>query len=276
MIIKEDCDLIRVESDILEDVSIYDTLDITMTVNCCDEEVTEQVTISATPDNYTATVPENATIDIIKMRNISTNEEYDVEIGETITDCDELGSEVLDALNDGIETSCGACIAFTSTCVDTTPSAIEFTIIVTGNIIPISITYTLAGIEYTVYFYSHIADTIQLHEGKLLIRPSMLGLTSFVDGIYNISLSLEGESGANATDQSCFFYDCQTKCDVITFINSSACTTDFLETEILMLHYSLTLSSNCGCHCDEMCESFKTLLKKIGNNQNQNSFHCGC
>jgi hypothetical protein len=132
-------------------------------------------------------------------------------------------------------------------------------------------TYTIDEIvDNTNYAY--------ILSGNLYLKPQMFAQTTFTDGIYKVIVKMHD---ANFTIiQTCIFIDITYKCKVADHLaelieeNRMSNNTDKRSTIVHLLHYSLIVSSNCGCNCDDMCIVFKELQKLLGSQSIKSN--CGC
>lgn len=114
----------------------------------------------------------------------------------------------------------------------------------------------------------------------LYIKPTLFGLTSFVDGVYKFTISFTTTTGYIRI-ANCTFVDITLKCKVATFIKnilneSKNVVNEKVGTLVHLLHYSLVNGSNCGCNCVEMCEVYTELVNLLSGIDPQVLEDCGC
>ena len=90
---------------------------------------------------------------------------------------------------------------------------------------------------------------------SLNIYPAFFGLDTFLDGVYTIEIVITYDD-QTFTYTQCFFVDCNIKCVIASKIE--------LDNNIHILHYALTLASNCeSCNCEDLCELYKRLVDEL-------------
>lgn len=118
-------------------------------------------------------------------------------------------------------------------------------------------------------------------EGDELIVPATAyyndaNKTTYCDGIYNFSLVVtytlgETETLYSATDTSCVFIDCETKCKVM---DNYALVKN---PKILYFYYALVNSADCDvCNCTNMCSLYTEIKMLLNDNSSTPSDDCGC
>lgn len=150
------------------------------------------------------------------------------------------------------------------------------------------ITIDTTGTCPTKYFNKNYSNTdvvdinsdFYILSGVLYIKPTLFGLTSFVDSVYKFTISFITPTGF-VKISNCLFVDITLKCKVATFIKdilneSTNVTNEKVGTLVHILHYSLVNGSNCGCNCAEMCEVYVELVNILTGIDPQVLEDCGC
>lgn len=114
-------------------------------------------------------------------------------------------------------------------------------------------------------------NTVTINEdSSFTITADMLTIGTLQSGIYSIKLTMKTPSGSPPvdtieTDDNCIFVDCNFKCDfkdkIEVLLIEGPSYDKQVALESVMLHYTLTNSSGCGCNCSELCDLYKQLYK---------------
>lgn len=139
------------------------------------------------------------------------------------------------------------------------------------------------GRTLTLEFYQNCCSTnsttITLTEDDFdedgyIFLPSLLGLTTFADGIYNFKLKLAESDGSFEQHVSCAVVMCNLDCDVISYLKTNPD-----DRVIRSLHYSLKIVNSCdACACEEACDTYKLIISRLkkSNTELNVSTDCGC
>lgn len=92
---------------------------------------------------------------------------------------------------------------------------------------------------------------------QYLLTPTLIGLTSFQDGIYQIILEGVTTSGIKH-EERCTFIDNTLKCMVSEKVASG-------NIEAGILYYTLLQAQSCDCACDNLCTIFCKLNELLTN-----------
>lgn len=132
-------------------------------------------------------------------------------------------------------------------------------------------------------------EDVSIVDGFIEIKPTFFGTveTALLDGVYKFTLA--GYDGTQSfREENCAFIDITMKCQVAkTLKNLIAESKDTITfdkenpaTYIHLLHYSLVISSNCGCNCENLCNAYKELVALLESNTttitNTQQNGCGC
>jgi hypothetical protein len=134
---------------------------------------------------------------------------------------------------------------------------------------PKTISYPPATITDTTHEFYLDPATL-----TIFVKPSMFNLTTLVDGIYGLNLRLILPAGGSDNDSTCAFIDVTYRCLLSNYLDGLIAAEDTSSISYL-LHYALTIGSNCGCNCDELCEVFAALTEILKDTTTQTN-DCGC
>jgi len=161
--------------------------------------------------------------------------------------------------------------------------AIPFTYTVVGGTFTLSIQglpstmcmdtleYEISAITTTLLFTRAIGGILT---GDLIyISPDFFGLTEFIEGIYEIELTLHYKLKYLAQFSNCYFLDLTMKCR-LGLPENTGCGLNSLQIQYLMMHYSLTQASNCQCDCNKMHTIYQFLNANLPSTFN--TVNCGC
>lgn len=103
-------------------------------------------------------------------------------------------------------------------------------------------------------------SVVQTNAGAESIVPAFFGTTTFGNGIYGFSIQLTTLLGTTTVDAGCLFVDVDIRCSIPA---------DNLEKQ--MLHYVLTMSQDCSCNCQQLCDIYNELTSE---DSSANCSHC--
>lgn len=130
-----------------------------------------------------------------------------------------------------------------------------------------------------VFGYGGVASPLAISDNSLYISPALFGDTTLEDEVYQVTVKLKRVSDNGfITETSCAFIDVTTRCKVGSQL-ATLSEGEFSETtdNLLLLHYALTVGSNCGCNCPDLCKVYGELLSLIDAVSNTNiTTDCGC
>lgn len=275
------CSLIDATSvyidDVINNLADYSKIVIEARTNCCETVYTETITSPSPLVNteWNIDLPIGISPILIKevrFRNINTGRIFTLPSFtpvtlSTVTDLFSLSTTI----NNFFASQYSAAITVTSTQIQ---NANTFSYALTlGNpdFIPVSIVYEIDGIEATTAFRSTMADTVYLTGTGISITPLLFGLDSFIDGVYSVKITMYKNSGSRVTTSNCIFVDCVTNCDLSDILPTLS---ESGKIEALMMHYGLSVGTNCACDCEMLCDLYKQLYKVIHNTEINNN--CGC
>ena len=147
---------------------------------------------------------------------------------------------------------------------------------------------TTIRLQLTLNCCSTIFDDEILLTGDNNIVLAVSSISDWItlkSGIYSAKVIVTDAENIVTIDENCSFIDCDFSCkfsDAIKNMLSDEMTKREEIINFLMLHYTLTYSSNCGCNCSELCDIYKQLYKlAYGTNlildtQTSNISDCGC
>jgi hypothetical protein len=127
-------------------------------------------------------------------------------------------------------------------------------------------------VEYQTVDIKDTNNLFYLEDEVIIIKAAMFN-TGFTDGIYRVDIKFKDATGFTRI-YNCIFIDDTFKCRLANLLKNIP-DGDYNSQIAHLLHYSLVNGSNCGCVCDEMCESFNA-LKTILDNQPVQATDCGC
>ena len=122
---------------------------------------------------------------------------------------------------------------------------------------------------------------LELNTVGLKVFPAFFGLTSFIDGVYRISVKRFEENVGTIFIENCLFIDVTIKCKVAALLKeiieeNKVKTGEKKSTIAHLLHYALVNGSNCGCNCAEMCDVYKELVALLDTINPEIFTDCGC
>lgn len=274
----KDCKFLNLQSEAITDLilnpSKYSDIKITGYINNC----TTPFTNECTPFNldcvksYTKILPNccNLKIKYITFVNLIVNHEFNIEINRNINSCTDLftTTQIIQSfINLNFLTNLTLnhnCNLFNN----------EFTWIIDGfpDYITIkNIVYELDGYELEESFIIQNQISFYITSDGILIDPLFFNSSLLNSGVYSIDVLLTTINGVEIKESNCFFVDCCIDCQITKNIE----TLDKDEKlTMLMLHYGLTSSSNCGCNCDELKLLYNQLNKLLTNDTNTNCSSC--
>jgi hypothetical protein len=139
--------------------------------------------------------------------------------------------------------------------------------------------YTIAELAAPVVTNKWYLD---LSNGLLVVNPLFFGLSTYTDGIYKLQITyFKVNNGGYFQEMNCIFVDITYRCKVATFLGDLVEETkdpskEKIASNIMLLHYALTTSSNCNCNCTEMCDAFNQLTILLSGIDPQILTDCGC
>ena len=110
-------------------------------------------------------------------------------------------------------------------------------------------------------------------EVYLYIKEAYFG-ADIPDGIYGVNIQVTSSGGTGSETNSCKFIDCVTKCKVASKIEDLLDCNE--ESDIFLLHYALSISDECYCVCDDLCELYNRLVKLLDVDNLKHPSNCGC
>lgn len=299
---------ILISSDSIDDV-IANPLDylkilISLKKNCCTTEYEDEVEVAITKKWYVNILkPNNTRIALAKfiyMKNFDTGEIFKIDLTTftiEIASCTELDyittiinqyidanfpatedlSEIPDT-SDSSESDSSDSDTITvnntvaSECDSSDATNFKYSIwSLPDNIVPLYFEYEFDGVTILESFYSTYSDknTILTNE-HISLDPLIIDDEKFGDGVYTVAVTIIKNSGTQIVESQCFFLDCHTKCNTVELAMTLK---DADQTEILMLHYGLTIGSNCACSCSDLCILWGRLAKWL--NKTEETCNCG-
>lgn len=153
----------------------------------------------------------------------------------------------------------------------------------TGLTLNININCVTSSTELVINTTDILDNTknVYIENNILYIKPESIGgASSFIDGIYDLSIKFNKESGYIKIS-NCYFVDVTFKCKVASLLQNiiaenKAGNTEKVSTIVHLLHYSLVNGSNCGCNCQELCDVFYGLSDLLLNIDTKLVNDCGC
>lgn len=287
MIIQGTSKQIQITSDIITEVITnpfdFEKIDITVKRNCCTEEFTDTVDITLEKKfNVKIYKPNNEVYSYVKavyFKNFDNNETFKIELPSSllIQDCSDLNELSLlineyitnnfpesvidpDGSDSDSSTSSELDTGTIKTICDSSSDPISFIYTIWNlpeNIIPIYIDFDYDNVPIMEQFYYNSSDKNSIISvTRLILNPDILALEYFPDSVYTIFLKFTKLSGTQITQSNCTFVDCTMKCKVIEKLKEL---NEKDQIELLMIHYGLSIGSNCSCECEELCTLFKKL-----------------
>lgn len=173
----------------------------------------------------------------------------------------------------------------------------NITVTATGNTLKISnipdgflpTSMSFRDDDVTKTFLYGLTESVILNSNYIEILPSFFGAENLTltDGVYKFTLA--GYDGVQSfREENCAFIDISMSCQVAknlkNLVSESKDTITFDKenpaTYIHLLHYSLVISSNCGCNCENLCNAYKELVALLESNTttitNTQQNGCGC
>lgn len=133
-----------------------------------------------------------------------------------------------------------------------------------------SVTTVLETDKYRI----EIPTLLASQNSTLYLKPEFFriadGDVTIPDGIYTVTIeivNLTYNAGRDLGDARnevftyCAFVDCELHCKVADKIDLLL--KEDKDTDIHMIHYALTINSDCYCHCDDMCELYDQLIELL-------------
>ena len=139
------------------------------------------------------------------------------------------------------------------------------------NLVMEKVTLSLLGIEQDSYFTFLTSPDVVINNNTILLKPSFFGLESFIDGIYSMTTIVTTTDNVLIEEQACFFWDCEMAGKLQLYTDGTEC--DPHKMHLLLMHYTLTQSSNNACNCENMYDIFSYLALSLNNVTNED---CGC
>ena len=128
-----------------------------------------------------------------------------------------------------------------------------------------SVTTVLETDDYRIEIPTLLASTYS----TLYLKPNFFN-GSIPDGIYTVTIEIINSTSNTNKDLGdlnnevftyCSFVDCELHCKVADKIDLLL--KEDKDTDIHMIHYALTINSDCYCHCDDMCELYDQLIELL-------------
>lgn len=135
-------------------------------------------------------------------------------------------------------------------------------------------------IPYKFYFGDNLLDTVEIGYGfveksiiisgdKMYIKPSYFGWEEIVDGVYTITLKfIKSDNRGHIIEKQCAFLDPKIRCIIADYLSDLSKDSPIdkrnISETIMLMHYALTRTSNCGCNCEELCQLFDDLKYLLG------------
>jgi hypothetical protein len=104
---------------------------------------------------------------------------------------------------------------------------------------------------------------VATNAGVETISPSFFGATEFVQGVYDIVVTLKSTS-AIQNDEGCLYVENGLKCQVDTYLLDETITVNERVLEGLK-YQSLASSADCPCKCKEKIELYLNLIDNLTN-----------
>lgn len=231
--------------------------------------------------NIDLTVPKNKwvlnfvggagiTVTQIYVKNIFTNQLFPLLLEPVALTNANLQNIIVPRINTVLHTTLNAVTA------TVTASLIGTVGIITIDNLPYNLvmekaTFTLLGIDQDDYFTFLLSPDIIINNDVILLKPSFFGLDAFVDGIYNMTSVVTTTDNILIEEQGCFFWDCEMAGKLQLYTDGTEC--DPHKMHLLLMHYTLTQSSNNACSCENMYDIFSYLALSLNNVTNED---CGC
>ena len=207
----------------------------------------------------------------ICLKNIFTGQEYELIDGGNEY---HVNNHDLMILSAHITTKINDDLGIPDVHVTFTTSSSILTITIDGlppEIIVDKVFYRTLGVSLSSTFSSSSQDNIIVSGGTIYFPPSFFDAENLVDGIYTIIVEVNLTNGMTAIEEACYFVDCISSQKLIDTIDVDLCKD--VDTDLVLLHYSLTQASNNECDCEQMQKVFDYLWKNL-NVINTDS--CGC
>jgi hypothetical protein len=291
-------------ADLIANIQDYESIEIKGKYNCDKEFSLLQDLNIATPCNFGAGgIVYNVSLDFIKQSTFSINK---IAIKNTATDTElSLNTAItFDAYKAQCPSGCPLenvtsyetifNTSYRSLLLNNGLDVSNLQINICGDLL--QITGLPSGYVPTIVGYSNGAsdsfdngfsnNKISLTD-SLVIHPSFFGIVKYLDGIYGFKVKITDKNGNTTEIENCYFFDVLMKCKVaakaeyILEDNTDEYSKN-LAKDLLIAHYALVNSSNCGgCNCIELCSLYKNLELVLSNgNTNFNNqiieTDCGC
>lgn len=167
----------------------------------------------------------------------------------------------------------------------------DVTIVFDGNVLiiedmpedwmPYSIKYGVAEPYTEIFFgFNDVDSKIFLGSDGLYVSPEFFTVASLISGVYKFTVKMIDENNGYIQESNCAFIDIDTKCKVaahLVSLKSESLKSDESPTTVAhILHYALTVGSNCGCNCEDLCKIYTELYNLIKNTDPTITSNCGC
>jgi hypothetical protein len=242
----------------------FTKIEVTVVKNCC--SATTVLTYNLATGNNNVFVATGAILESIRYKNLITGQSFDIPNAVTIANTSSFAT-VTNNINSYLSSHTTGYSNISGTATTTTGG---YTYAIPNSVnefVPVSVTYTLAGLPSTQNF--------NVTTGTLSLSNEGLYIPVDGDGIYNLIITTYATDNSTVRETNCFFNDVTIKCQVSEKANSLD--TDVNKLELLMLHYTLTIGGNCGCNCTELCEIYSRLATQLGILDNVSNYNpCGC
>lgn len=273
------CSTIDITSSYLDDVLLnpgnYEKIEIKATVNCCDTEYLDTITVtgSTTSIIWSAHFPVNLTLTIKKvtLRNVTTGQLILITLTPVVITSLISFNSVVTQINSYITTHYGGSFTLTQS----SSQGDDYSFGLYGfktSFVPVFVDYTLDGIAATSSFSS--ANSLKgsyITGTGISIVPDFFDLEAFTDAVYSIEVSTFKPSGSRVKESNCLFLDCKTSCVLTEALKDF---TDDVKLQALMMHYGLTVGTNCACECNMLCDLYTQLHSLLYPTETTDS--CGC
>lgn len=150
--------------------------------------------------------------------------------------------------------------------------SVDFTIYAEGTVDEEGnvVTTTLETNKYRI----EMPTSLGSENSTLYLKPEFFenadNYLALPDGIYTVTIEIINNAyntgrtlgdSRNEVFTYCAFIDCELHCKVADKIDLLL--KEDKDTDIHMIHYALTINSDCYCHCDDMCELYDQLIELL-------------